>query len=384
MRILHLADLHLGKIIFDLHLTVDQQHILEQIVSIAVREKVDVVVISGDLYDRSIPPVQATMVMDDFLSRLLIDHGIKVIITPGNHDSAERLAFASRLLKDQGLYIAAGMSEGIAPVILHDAAGPVTFWPLPYVDPLTLKRHLGDLEIDDFDTALQRVVSALPLAPGRNLCLAHCFTGGGEASESERPLTIGNSSLVDPAHFDPFELTLLGHLHRPQQISAKVFYAGSPLKYSFSEAGQSKTVAIFDLAADGSFTRTLVDLVPLREMRSLSGELAEILAAAATDPGADDYLWIELTDRGALFDYAVKLRAAYPNLLNITRTAYAGNGSSGDAIVVRNKSESEIVSAFFHHVSSNGLCSVEESVLAEVLNDLLRQENGEESCDRSN
>ena len=384
MRILHLADLHLGKIIFDLHLTVDQQHILEQIVAIAVREKVDVVVISGDLYDRSIPPVQATMVMDDFLSRLLIDHGIKVIITPGNHDSAERLAFASRLLKDQGLHIAAAMSEGIAPVILYDDVGPVTFWPLPYVDPLALKRHLGDLEIDDFDTALQRVVSALPLAPGRNLCLAHCFTGGGEASESERPLTIGNSSLVDPAHFASFDLTLLGHLHRPQQISAKVFYAGSPLKYSFSETGQSKAVAIFDLAADGTFTRTLVDLVPLREMRTLSGELTEILAAAANDPGADDYLWIELTDRGALFDYAAKLRAAYPNLLNITRTAYAGNATTSDAIVVRNKSESEIVSAFFNHVSSNGLNSSEESVLAEVLNDLLRQENGEKSCDRSN
>jgi len=382
MRILHLADLHLGKIIFDLHLTEDQKHILEQIVAIAVRETVDVVVISGDLYDRSIPPVQATMVMDDFLSRLLIDHGIKVIITPGNHDSAERLAFASRLLKDQGLFIASGMREGIEPVILHDDAGPVTFWPLPYVDPLAVKRHLGDLEIDDFDTALQRVVAALPLAEGRNLCLAHCFTGGGEASESERPLTIGGSSLVDPAHFAPFDLTLLGHLHRPQQIGARVFYAGSPLKYSFSEAGQSKVVAIFDLAADGSFTRTLCDLVPLREMRTLSGELGEILAAAASEPGADDYLWIELTDRGALFDYAAKLRAAYPNLLNITRTAYAGNGASGDAIVVRNKSEAEIVSAFFHHVSSNGLSSVEESILDDVLNELLRQENGEGPCDR--
>ena len=382
MRILHLADLHLGKIIFDLHLTADQQHILEQIVAIAVREAVDVVVISGDLYDRSIPPVQATMVMDDFLSRLLIDHGIKVIITPGNHDSAERLAFASRLLKDQGLYISSAMSEGIAPVILHDAAGPVTFWPLPYIDPLALKRHLGDLEIDDFDTALQRVVASLPLSPGRNLCLAHCFTGGGEGSESERPLTIGGSSLVDPVHFAPFDLTLLGHLHRPQQIGARVFYAGSPLKYSFSEAGQSKAVAIFDLAADGSFTRTLVDLVPLREMRTLSGELATILTVAATDPGADDYLWIELTDRGALFDYAAKLRAVYPNLLNITRTAYEGSNGAGNEIVIRNKSESEIVSAFFHHVSSNGLSSAEESILTDVLNELLRQENGEGLCDR--
>lgn len=383
MRILHLADLHLGKIIFDLHLTVDQEHILAQIVAIAVREQVDVVAISGDLYDRSIPPVQATMVMDDFLSRLLIDHGIKVIITPGNHDSAERLAFASRLLKDQGLHIASALGEGIAPVTLHDADGPVTFWPLPYVDPLAVKRHLGDLEIDDFDTALQRVIAALPLAFGRNVCLAHCFTGGGEASESERPLTIGGSSLVDPAHFAPFDLTLLGHLHRPQQIGAKVFYAGSPLKYSFSETGQNKNVALFDLAADGSFTRNVFDLIPLREMRTVSGELAEILATAAADPGADDYLWIELTDRGALFDYAVKLRAVYPNLLNITRSAYEGSGS-GDAIVVRNKSESEIIAAFFTHVSCDGLNAAEEALLDEILNELLRQDLGEERCDPSN
>lgn len=383
MRILHLADLHLGKIIFNLHLTDDQQHILAQIVAIAVREAVDVVVISGDLYDRSIPPVQATMVMDDFLSRLLLDHHIQVIITPGNHDSAERLAFASRLLKDQGLHIAIGITEGIAPVTLHDAAGPVTFWPLPYVDPLAVKRHLGDLEIDDFDTALQRVVAALPLAPGRNVCLAHCFTAGGEASESERPLTIGGSSLVDPRHFAPFDLTLLGHLHRPQQIGAKVFYSGSPLKYSFSEAGQNKIVAIFDLAADGSFIRTIFALVPKREMRTVRGELAEILTAAAADPGADDYLWIELTDRGALFDYAAKLRAVYPQLLHITRSAYEGSGTT-DAIVVRNKSESEIVAAFFAHVSSDGLNRAEESVLDEILNELLRQDHGEDVCDRSN
>jgi exonuclease SbcD len=383
MRILHLADLHLGKIIFDLHLTSDQQHILGQIVAIAVREGVDVVVISGDLYDRSIPPVQATMVMDDFLSSLLIDHHLQVIIIPGNHDSAERLAFASRLLKDQGLHIATALSEGIAPVILSDADGPVTFWPLPFVDPLTVKRHLNDLEIDDFDTALQRVVTALPLSLGRNVCLAHCFTSGGEASESERPLTIGGSSCVDPRHFAPFALTLLGHLHRPQQIGSKLFYAGSPLNYSFSEAGQGKIVAIFDLAADGSFVRSVFDLVPQRAMRTLSGELQDLLTAAADDPAAHDYLWIELTDRGALFDYAAKLRALYPNLLNITRSAYEGGGTS-EAIVVRNKSESEIVAAFFAHVSSEGLNGAEEIVLNEVLNELLRRDHGEERCAPSN
>lgn len=377
MRILHLADLHLGKIVFDLHLTADQEYILSQIIRIAVQEAVDVVVISGDLYDRSIPPVQATVLMDDFLSQLLIEHRIPVIITPGNHDSAERLSFASRLLKDQGLHIAGGLEGGITPVVIHDGAGPVTFWPLPYVDPLAVKRHLDDLEIDDFDQALQRVIASLPLAPGRNLCLAHCFTGGGIESESERPLSIGGSSLVDPRHFAPFDLTLLGHLHRPQQIGSKIFYAGSPLKYSFSEAGQAKSVAIFDLAADGSFQRTAYPLSPRREMRILRGELAEVLAAAASDPGIDDYLWIELTDRGALFDYAAKLRSVYPNLLSITRTAYEGEGTGANAIVVRNKSESEIVSAFFAHVNDHGLNDAETSLLDEVLTELLSRADGE-------
>lgn len=377
MRILHLADLHLGKIIFDLHLTADQEHILAQIAGIAVREAVDVVVISGDLYDRSIPPVQATVLMDDFLSRLLVEHRIQIIITPGNHDSAERLAFASRLLRDQGLHIAGGLEAGITPVVIHDDAGPVTFWPLPYVDPLAVKRHLDDLEIDDFDQALQRVIASLPLASGRNLCLAHCFTGGGVESESERPLSIGGSSLVDPRHFAPFDLTLLGHLHRPQQIGSKIFYAGSPLKYSFSEAGQGKSVAIFDLAADGSFIRTTFALSPRREMRIVKGELAAILAAAASDPGIDDYLWIELADRGALFDYAAKLRSVYPNLLNITRTAYEGAGAGAGAIVVRNKSESEIVAAFFAHVNDHGLNDAETSLLDEVLTELLSRAGGE-------
>lgn len=379
MRILHLADLHLGKIIHDLHLTEDQAHILDQLVAIAVAQQVEVVAISGDLYDRAVPPVQATMVMDDFLSRLLLDHGIKVIITPGNHDSAERLAFASRLLQGQGLYIAAGIAEGVTPVVLHDAHGPVTFWPLPYIEPLALRKQLGESEIDDCDGALQRVVDALPLEGGRNVCLAHCFAGGGEASESERPLSIGGSSLVDPSRFARFELTLLGHLHRPQQVAPTVFYAGSPLNYAFSEAPQRKVATIHTLAADGSVSRETIELTPLRRMRILSGELAQILAAAADDPGRDDYLWIELTDRGPLFDYAPRLRALYPHLLQITRTAYEEAGGGEGTILVHNRSETEIVAAFFAHVSGAALNVAEAAVMAEVLDEMLRQGAGEDA-----
>jgi exonuclease SbcD len=376
MRILHLADLHLGKIFHDVHLTDDQAHILEQIVAIARDQKVGVVAISGDVYDRSVPPVQATVVMDEFLSRLLLDLKVTVILTPGNHDSAERLAFACRLVRRQGLHIAPGLPGIILPVQVADRHGPVTFYPLPYVEPFMLRKSLDDPEIGDFDGALARVLGSLPVTEGRSVCLAHCFTQGGETSESERPLTIGGSGMVATDHFQRFNLALLGHLHRPQQISGTVFYAGSPLKYSFSEASHTKQVAIYDLAADGTFTRETVPLAPLREVRTVTGELAKILAGADTDPGREDYLWVELTDRGALFDYSARIRTVYPNVLNITRAAYQREGDSDGSIEIRNKSETEIVDSFFRHVTGQGLNPAEDAVMQAVLAEMLRGTEG--------
>lgn len=376
MRILHLADLHLGKIFHDVHLTDDQDHILEQIVGVVRDNKVDVVAISGDVYDRSVPPVQATVVMDEFLSRLLIDLEVKVILAPGNHDSPERLAFAGRLVRQRGLYIAPASLGSVLPIQLEDEHGPVTFYPIPYIEPLMLRKSMDDPEICDFDDAMARVIGDFEPNAGRSVCLAHCFTQGGETSESERPLSIGGSSLVETSHFQRFDLTLLGHLHRPQKISEKVFYAGSPLKYSFSETSHTKQIAIFDLAADGSFTREAIALVPLREVRTMRGALAEILAGADLDPGREDYLWVELTDRGALFDYSAKIRAAYPNVLNITRSEYQRECGSDGAIELRNKSEAEIVSSFFQYVTGQGLNEAEQAVMQTVLDEMIRGTEG--------
>lgn len=297
MRILHLADLHLGKIFHDVHMTEDQSHILEQIVDIARDSSADVVAVSGDVYDRSVPPVQATVVMDDFLTRL-IEGGIQVVMTPGNHDSAERVSFGSRLMSSRGLYIASGLPAAVQPVTLADDHGPVTFYPLPYIEPLLLKKTLDDPDISDFDSAMSRIMANLPAPAGRSVCLAHCFTRGGQESESERPLAIGGSSLVETGHFQRFNLTLLGHLHRPQKINATVYYAGSPLAYSFSEAPHTKSVSIYDLAGDGSFTREQVTLCPLRAVRSITGTLDQVLTGATNDPAREDYIWVELTDRG--------------------------------------------------------------------------------------
>ena len=376
MRILHLADLHLGKIFHDIHLTDDQGHILEQIVEIVRDNRVDVVAISGDVYDRSVPPVQATVIMDEFLSRLLIDLEVKVILAPGNHDSPERLAFAGRLVRQRGLHIAPALPGDILPVRIEDSHGPVTFYPIPYVEPFMLRKSLDDPDITDFDDAMSRVIGSLEPDSGRSVCLTHCFTLGGETSESERPLSIGGSSMVETSHFQRFDLTLLGHLHRPQKIGDKIFYAGSPLKYSFSETAHVKLVAIFDLAADGSFTRETIPLTPLREVRTVKGELAAILAAADADPGRDDYLWVELIDHGALFDYSAKIRAAYPNVLNITRSVYQREGETEGSIELRNKSETEIVTSFFQHVTGQGLNEAEQNVMQAVLDEMMHCSEG--------
>jgi exonuclease SbcD len=370
-----LADLHLGKLFHDVSLTADQHYILEQIVAIARDHKVDVAAVSGDVYDRSVPPVQATVVMDEFLTRL-IDLGIAVILTPGNHDSAERISFGSRLMRSRGLYIAPGLPGPIVPVQLNDDSGPVTFYPLPYIEPLLLKKNMNDADISDCDAALARVISDLPPCPGRLVCLAHCYTQGGEISESERPLTLGGSSQVAINHFTRFNLTLLGHLHRPQQVAPTVFYAGSPLKYSFSEAVQQKSVAIYDLAADGTFDREVFPLRPLHDVRRISGTFEQILAAAAGDAGREDYLWVELTDPGALFDYASKIREHYPNVLNITRTANQHDGVREGAIDIHGKSERDIVAAFFQHVTGADLTPVETALLDTIMSEILANPEG--------
>jgi len=375
MRILHLADLHLGKIFHDIHLTDVQAHILEQIVAIARDNKIDVVAISGDVYDRSVPPVQATVVMDEFLTRL-IELGIRVVMTPGNHDSAERVSFCSRLMRSRGLHIAPGLPGDVQPVQLDDEHGAVTFYPFPYIEPLLLKKSLDDSEICDFNTAMARVIESLSPEPGRSVCLAHCFTQGGETSESERPLSIGGSSLVETGHFNRFNLTLLGHLHRPQKINHSIFYAGAPLTYSFSESSHQKSVAVYDLAADGTFTRELLVLNPLRKVRSISGMLEEILSGAQSDPDRDDYLWVELTDSGGLFDYAARIRAEYPNVLNITRSAYRHDGAGEGGIVIRDKSETEIVASFFRHITGQELQPEEAALMDKVMGEIFTGAEG--------
>ena len=373
MRIFHLSDLHIGKLFFNVHLTPDQIYLLDQAADLAAEQKVDVVVISGDVYDRSVPPVEGTEALDRFLSRLILDLAIPVILIPGNHDSAERLSFGSRMLRDRGLHIAADTT--CIPIVLQDATGPVTFIPVPFIEPITFRRTLLDADIPDFTAAYRHFLSGIS-AEGRTVCIAHCYTAGCDECESERPLAIGGTYHVDSDVFSPFTLTLLGHLHRPQRVGKNAWYAGSPLRYSFSELDHHKVFSIFDIDGDGTVARHTFPVEPLRELRQFRGNIDDIMRAAESDLCRDDYLSVTLTDRGALFDYAARIRAIYPNILSIIREHREGEGDTVRPGELRRLTDREIVGRFFAHVAGE-MDETEDSVLTGILDELNRRDGGE-------
>lgn len=377
MKILHLADLHLGKLLFDVHLTEDQRHVLEQAKAIVRDKDIDVVAISGDVYDRAIPPVEAVALLDDFLVDLVADGKTSVVIIPGNHDGPERLSFGRRLFGEKKIHIASGKAT-IDPVVIEDAHGPVTFYPVPYLSPYDLRESIDEVTVDSFTAVFQTLFDALPTPPtGRTVCIAHCYAAGGIKNDDseERPMAIGGSEVTDPSVFKPFSLSLLGHLHRSQKVTDAVWYAGSPLPYSFSDDSAKKHFSVIELDASGKVTRDTIPISPLRALRSISGTLDQILDGAATDSAKDDYLSVTLTDRGALFDVGRKIRVVYPNALHILRRPDGGEGEGDipDAAVARNRPDRDVVSEFFKYVS-DGLSAEEQVVVDEVLGEMLEAE----------
>jgi exonuclease SbcD len=377
LKILHLADLHLGKLLFDVHLTADQRHVLEQAKAIVRERGVDVVAISGDVYDRAIPPVEAVALLDEFLSDVVGGGTTSVVVIPGNHDGAERLAFGRRLFETKRVHIASGKPV-IEPVVLADAHGPVTFYPVPFLTPFDMRRSVDDARLESFTEVFRNLFEALPAPPaGRTVCLAHCYAAGGMKNDEseERPLAIGGSEVTDPSVFAPFTLALLGHLHRFQKVADNAWYAGSLLPYSFQDAASDKSFSLFEIDAAGRVTRESIAANPLRRLRSVTGTLDAILDAGKSDPASGDYLCVTLTDRGALFDPGRKIRERYPNTLLVLRLPEGGDGQGEipDAAQARNRPDREVVAEFFRYVA-DGLTPEEQAVIDDVLQESLDAE----------
>ena len=317
MKLLHLADLHLGKVVRGFSMLEDQRYLLRQIVETAKSEAVDVVLIAGDVYDKHFPSEEAVTLLDDFLSELRTC-GLRIMMIAGNHDSRVRLQFGRRLFCEEGVHIVGSLEESILPITLNDAYGPICFYLLPYVKPAYVRAFL-DQEIKGYPEALDAMIAAMNIdSSRRNVLVAHQFVAGAASCESEEP-SVGGIDWVDAALFDKFDYVALGHLHSPQKVGRDTLrYCGTPLKYSFSEASQHKSVTFVELGEKGSVTIAAEPLVPRHDLRELRGSYMELTDRRNyEDTAVDDYLHITLTDEQDIPEALARLRVIYPNLMRL-------------------------------------------------------------------
>ena len=319
MKLIHLSDLHLGKRLNECSLLEDQQYILRVLLEIAARERPDAVLIAGDLYDKPVPPVEAVALLDEFLVRLTA-LGIRVLLISGNHDSPERTAFGGRLMAAEGVHFAPVYDGAVYPVVLEDGHGPVFFYLLPFLKPAHVRRYFPDEEISSYTDALRVAVGAMGVNyAARNVLLTHQFVTGARTCDSEER-SVGGSDQVDASVFDGFDYVALGHLHNPQSVGRpEVRYCGTPLKYSFSEAGVQKSATVIELGEKGDVAIRTVPLTPLRELRELRGRYEELTLRSfyAGTTWQEDYVHITLTDEEDIPDAVGKLRVIYHNLMKL-------------------------------------------------------------------
>ena len=319
MKFIHLSDLHIGKRVNEVSMIEDQEFILSQIIGIIDSEHPDAVLIAGDVYDKSVPSAEAVTLLDDFLCRLA-ERNLPVLIISGNHDSPERLAFGGRLMEGSGIHVSPVYSSNVKSVTLSDEHGAVTFWLLPFVKPVHVKRCFPDEAIESYTDAIRAAIRHMGADfSDRNVLLTHQFVTGAATCESEE-ISVGGSDNVDISVFDGFDYVALGHLHGPQNIgSNRVRYCGTPLKYSFSEAGHHKSVTVVELGEKGSLHLQTIPLNPRHDLREMRGAFAELTDKSFYQGTAvEDYLHIILTDEEDVPEAVGQLRVIYPNLMKLS------------------------------------------------------------------
>lgn len=384
MKFIHLADLHLGKSVLEAPMLEDQRLFLDGVLETAVEEKADVILLAGDLYDRSVPPAEAVEALDAFLEGAH-KAGVPVLAVSGNHDSPERLQFLSGVLARQNLHIAGLYDGAVRQVTLEDAVGPVHFYLLPFLKPAFVRRALGR-EIADTGEAVSAALEGLPERPEeRNVLVAHQFVCAGgilpDTCESES-LSVGGTDGVDASLFDGFDYVALGHLHKAQRIGRDtVRYAGSPLKYSLSETDHRKSYPLVTLGEKGKVDIRLIPVKPRRELRRIRGELSRLLEAGREDTaGREDYIWAVLTGEPGL-DPAQRLRLLYPNLLHVE----VAPPEEGGGAVTRDGSENalssplspeELFASFFQSVNGRAPSPSQRERVEKILAGLREDDDG--------
>ena len=369
MKFIHLSDLHLGKRVNEYSMLEDQKYILTKIINVVDEEKPDGVLIAGDVYDKSVPSAETVSLFDDFLTRLA-KRKLQVFIISGNHDSPERMSFGSRLMDQSGIHISQVYNGKVTPFAISDEHGNVNVYMLPFIKPVHVRRFFEE-EIETYTDAIRVAVSEMNIdQSGRNILITHQFVTGALRSESE-DLSVGGSDNVDVSVFDGFDYVALGHIHSPQNCtSERVRYCGTPLKYSFSEVKDKKSVTIVELANKGNLTIRTVPLDPMRDMVEIKGKYDDIMLKSFYENTSyqEDYVHITLTDEEDIVDAIGKLRTVYHNLMKLdydnkrTRSVAQVDG----AVDVETKTPIELFSDFYE-IQNNQPMSDEQKAFVEDL-----------------
>ena len=370
MKLIHLSDLHIGKRVNEVSMLEDQKYILSRILEIIDAEKPEAVLISGDVYDKSVPSAEAVTVFDDFLWQLS-QRKREAFIISGNHDSAERLAFGGRLMEGIGIHLAPVYDGKVSPIALSDAYGDVDFWLLPFVKPGHVKRFYPEEPIESYTDALKIAVEKMGMDTSRrNVLLTHQFVTGSATCDSEE-INVGGTDNVDAAVFEGFDYVALGHIHGPQNIgSERIRYCGTPLKYSFSEAGHHKSVTLVELGEKGCFRLRTVPLTPLHNLREIRGTYDEVTARSFYEnTNREDYLHIILTDEEDVPEAVARLRVRYPNLMKLSydNTRTRSNAVIDGAVDVQKKSQLELFSELYEQQNNQPMSEIQQQFMQELI-----------------
>ena len=381
MKFIHLSDLHLGKRVCEFSMLEDQKYILTQILNIIREEQPDAVLLAGDIYDKSVPSAEAVQLFDEFLYRLS-GEGQQVFVISGNHDSPERLSFGGRLMEGSGIHIAPVYDGHVKPFVLEDDFGPVGLYLLPFVKPAQVRKYFPDREIVSYTDAVRTALEEMQPDPSqRNVLVTHQFVTGASRSDSEE-ISVGGTDNVDASVFGEFDYVALGHIHGPQNVGkagsgSRIRYCGTPLKYSFSEAGHEKSVTVAELEQDGSLTVRTIPLIPLRDLREIRGTYLELTARQFYEgTNRSDYLHVTLTDEEDVPDAMGKLRVIYPNLMKLdydNRRTRAG-GQPLDAEHTEQKSPLELFSEFYEKQNNQPMSGEQLAFCREMIEKIWRNE----------
>lgn len=384
MRILHLSDLHIGKIVLEQSMIEEQKYMLNQIIEVIRSEEIEVVLIAGDVYDRSVPPADAVDVLDNFLKVLVKDLKMKVCMIAGNHDSKERLNFGSKIFANDGLYICANYNGRLDKVELEDEYGKINVYMLPYIKPVDVKQYFENMEILSYHDAVKEVLENEGINKDeRNIILSHQFvTAGNEEPEKSDSETIflGGTENVDVSCYKDFDYVALGHIHGPQRIGRDTArYAGTMLKYSFSEVNQNKCLTILDFKEKDSLDIKFVPLKPLRDMRVIKGPIEELVKEENYIIGnREDYIRAIITNEEPVYDAIGQIKKIYPNTLRLDiENSKAINGlnvNMTDLDSIKKKDEVELFNEFFNFQHNCDLNDVQLDIIRDVVKEARKEE----------